>query len=473
LANTFHACDNYYKKLEDVADQNGTLPMIFTNAAMRKLYGDLIGDKVKEWEAIGGNINASLSSRAVMERYTRSIWQENHAKTLTDDWKELDGDFQEMIKFLTGCISVINEQRLSAVARKRRKEMEALLEKLLDIVKPLQNQYEAVRQHFTKDLRDYFSNLLSSVELAHEIQKQMRLAEWKDIANLAFGLILMWRHVRIVKVCVVISPSTPALPLPLSQWMMQSPLTMDPSELSPEASLCWPGEGGKRRIRCILAGLTYFWLQERCIEWKSETVAQELLTDVDMELSTHQIPANGAIVGTKSGIASNSSKRNKKKKGKSSSGSADEPSTPETSNHVDGKGITSMISMVSEVTKAAPVQEQGSTRKEASPGHREKEESKTANDTGSVSNENKFHLAESSETPSMQSKDLYEDAADGTGGDKYNDELSNLQNELDSYESIVVVQDENGVITAQDFLTNRLLNVMKEAESGSNVVILS
>jgi hypothetical protein len=443
-----------------LADQNGTLPLMFTNADMRKSYGNLIEEKMNQWENFGSTINASVSSRTALERYTRHTWQEQHSEIRSHAYRDLDDEFGNMIKHLTKCVHVINEQRLSTVKRERRKEMETLLGMLVDLVKPLEKLYRMVSdEYFTKDVKDYFSNLISSIKLKYEVQQQMRLSDEKDVPKLAFGLILMWRHIKIVIVCKVVSPFTPPLPLPLSQWMMSSPFTADSSVLSHDATLCWPGQGGKRRIRCILAGLTYFWLQERCIEWKSETAAQELLTDFDMEVPTDKSSAKGGAGNKHSGSTSKSSKRNKKKKGKGSKVPEKVSGEENQSNCLDQQ--------LSEVAKASQDEKQ-------EPGHFE---SMTPEEDTDSDSDDDTPLLKSNEIAQVTTKNGgAEEDEDVTGdnGDKcYVQELLKLENELDSYKSAVVVQDENLVVSAQDFLTSRMLHLMNEAENGNNIIIIS
>lgn len=83
------------------------------------------------------------------------------------------------------------------------------------------------------------------------------------------------------------------------------------SDMDVDGGFCSRG-GGKTRAVCILVGLLYRWMSDRCKEWQAEVAEQELLTAVeDDNIKTAETHAAGK--------STKPSKKNKKKKDKKDS----------------------------------------------------------------------------------------------------------------------------------------------------------
>lgn len=316
LAQTSHASDVYYGRLEDeLADQQGVLPKIFVSAPMRALYRDLVQEKVIVMSDLAARITKELNDRVMKEWYTRVVWQDSKAEGGSDKSKALDMDFHDLLKELTEWTVAIQGSRMSTINRARYMQIEKVLEILQLIVDPLSSEFASVEPFFTRERKIYFESLLSNIHHAYGVKRRMRLIEKEDIVSMAFGAILMWRHVRIAQSRMIISVSIPPLPLPLYHWMMFSD-DLGPYELGGTSSPCWSGWGGRRRVTCMLAGLAYVWLRERCNEWKSEVAERELITDFEVGTSSGASQKQSDDVVLDDAVVANSSRRKKKKKNK-------------------------------------------------------------------------------------------------------------------------------------------------------------
>mmetsp|Transcript_20264 Transcript_20264/g.56325 ORF Transcript_20264/g.56325 Transcript_20264/m.56325 type:complete len:314 (-) Transcript_20264:63-1004(-) len=313
---------------------------------------------------------------------------------------------------------------MSAVNNERRKRLEAVFGLLQDVGESLRTEYETVERNFSKDSQRYFSWLLSNIHLAHGVKCRMRLIEMDDVVSLTTGVLLMWRHVRIMQSRVACSHShshsAERLPLSLCRWMWQEPIGPNNA-----CSKCWHGAGGgKRRVMGILAGLTYAWLQERCNEWKAEIARQELLTSFeDDEVSK--------AVGKAGGPGSKSSKKSKKK---------NKATTPLSSNrsgqnHRDDHAGNNVLE----------------------PNHKEMSRGKNEHEQGET---NGISVQQNGSTIGSDENDPWvgNESCDGT----------------EDCGSTVGVRDDCGsVIPAMDFLTGRLAELMKQAEDDSVCIVPS
>ena len=426
LAKILNACDAYYKTLEeDLADQNGKLPFIFTSAPLRKIYRDLAEQKIDYLSGMGKSFyNASLSSVA-KEFYTRSSWEQRNGDIPNASSPNLDEDCRELIDELTNWTRIFNEGRMSTINRGRSKRLLKVFNMLGVVVESLGEEYKKVERYFSQECQNYFSRLLSNIHFVHGVKDRMRLLEMDDIISLTTGVILMWRHVRIMQSRVAHPDSTETLPLSLRKWVMQeSNFGFGIDEMYPFRpdlmhSRGWLGAGGKRRMMGILAGLTYGWLRERCEEWKAEKASQELLTyfDTDMLSGDDPQPANA-------NNTSKSSKKAKKKKNKKSANMA---------NGSSNNPATSSNEIIAESTNAVEEKPEGDAMNA-------NEETKDDND----------------EKP-VEAVECEEDIDDSIEPD----------------ESLVVIQDESGcIISAMDFFADRLVELMGQAKNEKIVVIL-
>ena len=368
---------------------------------------------------------------------------------------------------------------MSAINKTRSKGLVRVFNLLRVVVESLGTEYKMVERYFSKERQNYFSRLLSNIHLAHGVKHQMRLIEMDDVISLTTGVILMWRHVRIMQSRVDRTPSTEMLPLSLRKWVLESPsIDMKPDDsyqFSPDLlhAKCWPGIGARRRVMGILAGLTYVWFRERCKEWKAEKASQELLTyfDTDLLAGTDPEIANAS----KSGI-SKSNKKSKKKKNKKSSSNMN-PASSTNGNNDEAKA-----------------------NNDSSPGSDhslldEQEES------GDILGDNSEVATEDTESPIQIDVNTFNQGlkidshaaiskGEGKDGVSYTEEIVEIidggddaeflyaekedNNSIEYYESSVVVQDESGcAIPAMEFLTDRLVELLKQQENEQVVIISS
>lgn len=426
LAKTLNACDAYYKRLEeDLADQNGKLPYIFTSAPLRKIYRELAGQKIDYLSDLGKSFSTATSSTATQEFYTRTSWEQRKGDIPNASSPKLDEDCRELIQELTDWTMIATGGRMPAINKERQKRLLRVFNLLGVVVTSLGEEYKNVERYFSQECQKYFSRLLSKLHFVHGVKDRMRLLEMDDIISLTTGVILMWRHVRIMQSRVEHPDSTETLPLSLRKWVMEPSnfgFSLDERfQFRPDFmhSRSGSGVGGKRRVMGILAGLTYSWLRERCEEWKAEKASQELLTYIDTDLFSDDDPQSA-----NAGNTGKSSKKSKKKKNKKSSsfanGSSNIPVV--SSNEIIDK----------ESANAADEEREG--------------DALTANATAEDINE-----GDQAEPLECENED---------------------DDSIEPDESLVVIQDESGnIISVMDFFTNRLAELMRQPNDEKIVVI--
>lgn len=477
LAEMINVCDNYYKLLEDeLADQNGKLPLICVNAPVRNAYNRCAKERVEVVLGAGNIFAQLLNTSRMKEFYTRFFWSCRTSDTACKQTKQLDEDCQKLVAVLMEWATVMQRSRISSINKERLQSLEDVFDNLRVVVESLGKEYDKVSTYFTNEQHDYFTSLLSNIRLADGIKDRMRLVEKEDIINLTTGVILMWRHVRIMQSRVTTSLASITLPLSLHQWMLQ-PLSMNSAEKNGSSqvySKCLPGNvGGRRRFMGVLAGLTYSWLRERCNEWKAEKTTQELLTDFDQELlsSTHQQDSNATKSFNKSGKpSSRSSKKNKQKKIKPSGVSSD--------SEKDRKLIHSIEQTINSPTSRPTCTENNTvtrTKQELTSEPNLKNSKNTHN--GRVANADNFeHVDEkiSGQPGRKIAQHDHEESNDlhTTNGKKQSHNEQRINNHVENHSTSVVVRDESGCyISAADFLTDRLLSLMEEKEK-ENIMII-
>eukprot|EP00536_Pseudo-nitzschia_multiseries_P001952 jgi/Psemu1/301117/fgenesh1_kg.26_\ len=322
---------------------------------------------------------------------------------------------------------------MSDVNDERRKRLMTVFELLQAVGELLRSDYEVVERFFSKESQGYFSWLLSNIHLAHGVKRRMRLIEMDDVVSLTIGILLMWRHVRIMQSRVARSHSSQRLPLCLHRWMRQEPTSVEQAfqdrfHFNPK---CWHGTGGgRRRVMGILAGLTYACLQQRCNEWKAEIARQELLTSFDDDDVSTLVTKTG-------GPGSKSSKKNKKK----NKGTALTP--------VNGSG-----SKPAGKSGNNAAESNNNNNKEMSRGKNEHERGET----------NGISLQNNGTQVNIDGDDVGESTYFG----------SESWDGTEDCESMVVVQDDCGsVIPAMDFLADRLAELMKQTEDDNVWIVPS
>jgi len=483
----FNACDTYYKILgEDLADQNtGKIPFLFVSAPFRSLYRNFAREKILAITDMGKSFAQGVTSSKMREFYTRLSWDRRKPDESCEECKQLDNDCRKLIQVLTEWTKIIQDGRLSAINMERRKRLEFVFDILRVVAESLGKEYDKVDKYFSKEQNDYFTSLLSNIHLANGVKKQMRLIEKEDVMSLTTGIILMWRHVRIMQSRVSTSSSLDTLPLSLHQWILQpSRIDTKNDDLFHCSSKCWPGS---RQVMGILAGLTYIWLRERCNEWKAEKTSQELLTDFDLELSsgTHQQLANTTRSINKSrGTSARSSKKNKKKNSELAS-SVVNVSSPKRTNSVQQgvKSVFSKLGCAGDDTTVVNTGQQG-LKNDLDTNDKKDKNTDTIEivDVANTSEADDFEFVDggiSGRKIEQHGQDNNVFTATKTAQNISNHNIGEsshmeqgIRNNIESHETSIVVKDESGCsISAVDFLTDRLVSLMCEPEN-KNIVII-
>jgi hypothetical protein len=162
-------------------------------------------------------------------------------------------------------------------------------------------QWKALQERYEEILTDVRSIEKSEEkDIGNDICTVGLAEQGKRLGCLVNITVMKWRLTRRLQMSM-----TPTfrltLPLRLKEWIAteeQSPIIL------PDDQLC-TGNGGKRRLVCIIAALYYQWLVARCKEWHAELIQKELLSDSSLV----------SDINSKDSKVRPSSAKNKKKKG--------------------------------------------------------------------------------------------------------------------------------------------------------------
>jgi hypothetical protein len=453
LNSTLQACESYYTQVSDeLADQLGVVPKMFVSAPLRSLYQTLVEEKVKIWSNLGRDIFAQeLTTSVLQEWYTRQVWIDVRNKNFQDEESlQLDDACHDLVKSLSSWTEIALGGRVAEIQRQRMSQTEHVLESLQTIIEPLAREYARVERYFSQERNRYFASLRSNILLAQGVRQAMRLIDQNEVECMATGVVLMWRQMRLMTSRMTLSCKVPPLPLQLKRWMLQEHQYDEwpSSSMAHNSQYCRAGCGGKRRVHCIMAGLIYNWLEDRCQEWNAELAEQELLgTLFGMEDTTEtsaisattnnsSTPAlnNPTTTTTK---ASKSSRRKKKKKSAASSGHR--PDTIHAASNGNGAALEGVL-----FDESCEGFEDFTDQELASPSLEDQVLEDKANGNGNGNGNTSKEFSE----PDMELEKVEEE-----------------YHEIDSYPSSVFIMDDKEILSAQDFLVGRLLKAFETGDS--------
>lgn len=463
LNRALKACNTYYTKIGDHADQRGVLPKMFVSADLRSHYQTLVEDKTKAWTELSEVFSKALSSRVLKEYYTRSVWHESKS-TSKPEASPLDQDCHDLLMHMSNWTETILGGRMSVIFKDRIAQTEAVLELLQKVVEPLAEQYATVERYFSTERNVYFANLRSQIVLVLGVKKRMRLLDQTEVECMGMAVLLMWRHTRTMQSRMVMSKEIPTLPLQLKRWMLQDDSGFDElrdSQLHTTSThhhlYCRPDTGGKRRSMCVLAGLVYQWLGDRCREWRAEMAEKELLIDF-MTGS-----AGSPNVGTNGEMQTKSNKKKKKKKKKVAQSSQEESENGMATPPAAGGEFSSNTNGT---MKQAPAEQNSEAQNDAQIGMEKGdnwETVKTANGKGTKS--------------TIPNKDdaIVETDNSGTAHlvgeeEEVTDEAISEDN-IDDFPTSVYVKDDKDITSGRDFLIGRLRDLLASSDKSQVVLV--
>jgi hypothetical protein len=462
LNKALKACNAYYTKVEDHADQRGVLPKMFVSADLRGLYQTLVEDKTKAWTELSNVFSKNLSSRVLKEYFTRSVWDECKSQSQVET-SPLDQDCHELLNHMSNWTETILGGRMSDIFKHRIAQTESVLELLQKVVEPLAEQYATVERYFSTERNVYFANLRSQIVLVLGVKKQMRLLDQTEVECMAMAVLLMWRHTRTMQSRMITSKEIPTLPLQLKRWMLQDDRGFDEwrnsplhSTATPHQMFCRPGTGGKRRAMCVLAGLVYQWLGDRCREWRAEMAEKELLTDFMAEsTSASNVAANGG---------ENQNKSSKKKKKKKKKGAASPQNASENGNTTPTSAGDESNGNINGRKKQG---DNGEKQHDAQNGTNKDqgviwETVKTAN--GKTKSTTPVEEEEKSGTARIASEEKTEDPPS-------EEDETTPYDDIDDFPTSVYVKDDKDITSGRDFLIGRLRDLLSNTD-GKQVVFV-
>jgi len=282
------ACDVYYEKLAETADQRGKLPNAFVSAPFRDLVQGLVKEKITAWTDFVEFIHELFSGAALQEYITRMIW---HTERAISD-VERSGTSSVLYRMcndlsmeLSTWTETIVGSKMGDIYQIRMAQTEQILEHLQQIIEPLSEEYASVEKYFSTERNLYFASLRSNIVLAQGVKTRMRLIDNAEVEGMVTGVLLIWTHVRLMQNRMIHSVRIPPLPLQLKRFMLHNARSLDDNPGSMDTTLvhsrhqrhCLLEVNCKRKAMCILVGLVYRWLKELFDLWKAQKAEQELL----------------------------------------------------------------------------------------------------------------------------------------------------------------------------------------------------
>jgi len=227
-------------------------------------------------------------------------------------------------------------------------------------------------------------------------------------------------------------------------------------------------------------------LRERCEEWKAEIASQELLTYLDTDLfsSEEKQLVNGSKSSNKTGgLTTKSNKKTKKKKSKKmipeDNGSTSNQASSAQEDIEEAKSGDDLSIESAEVLGISVVKSSGTAKPESTvdvqiPLAKSNIEEEQLTDIDIVDG-----LNLDSSTPLSEEKEeedtLIAEETKGSVGDTSVEVLRCEKEDngnTEAFESSVVVQDEKGfILPAMEFLTDRLVALMRQPENEKIVII--
>jgi hypothetical protein len=456
---TYESCQAYYSSVEEeVVDQNGVIPSMFVNVKARDLCFQFVSKKIETMTSMGIRIKSMKDRRVMKRQLTEGFWLHSIVKEKRkDEFIDLGNDCSNLIVSIIEWTQFVHARRMKELRSEQRNKRESMREQIKEILEPLTNLFLDIDQYLTTEERDRVGEYCQSAkEVVNAQVSTMASHEYSKVFLAALSTVLMWRACRIGEQRMLQSRA-PKPPFLIQQWMLDENDDLGSTTLDPTWTLCGHGWGGKRRLRCILAGLMHRWLSERCIEWKSETAAHELLANFDTELNS----------STQTGVGNSSKlpKKNKKKKKKALSQNSSEGDPHYTSRSSSGSA---------EEIEPTEIGKGGSEN-----GIGEKPETPIVNSSISdgVNNVqgNEKTPPEDSSAPQVSDVSTMAIAVDELEMVEHSTENPRGQKDEIEFElpkpSIMVVDDEENLISATDFLIGRLLDLMGEDERGHSCIL--
>jgi hypothetical protein len=455
LDKAIKSCETFYNTIELMADQRGNLPKMFISKEFRAAFKTVVQEKTKTWNDLYAIFSKNLKSHVLKEYYTREVWQQSR-NTFED--KLLDEDCHELVKVLSRWSEVVFGGKMQEIMKERIGQTNDALGLLQKIIEPLAEEYATVERYFSTDRNVYFANLRSQVVLVFGVKKTMRLLDNTEVLSMAMGVILMWRHTRIMQSRMIKSKDTPTLPLQLKRWMLQDErdfehwrnVSVSSTTVTHHHMNCRPGIGGKRRAMCVLAGLVYRWLGDRCMEWKAEMAEKELLIDFMSESSA------GTSLNTNGENSNGQNKTGKKKKKKKKTKAAAVPQS------ISENGIAATSGNNSNLNIKGTQKEQKKTKVQTRTQPKQNETETQGIDI--PKNETKLNGIKENiveEAPQVQN---------GAVSAGENSTPSVPYDNVDDFPTYVYVRDDKDIISGRDFLIGRLRELLQNADG--NVVFV-
>jgi len=423
----------FYSRLEELSDQNtGAIFVVGDSKEVPQANFDFMDSIIISLTDLSGTLN-STTKRIMKEWATHLTWQNSHGESGLVQLTNLDASFRALVDSFSKWIAPVRNINMEERAIERSKTVTETVELANGLLPELQDEFDSVRGYFTKEKSDYFHEFLDNADLYCKKWTVLGMNVQHDsIFNMTAGLILIWRHVRIMQSWRTRSVNVPPMPLKLKKWMMEGD-TDEQFGISPHN--CGMGQ---RRLACTIAGLSYTWLRKRYDEWKAEKAEKELLIDFDTDALSDS-PKQG-----QKALSGKASKKKKKKKSKNTTTSTTGTSaTTERTEEISAENIR-----ISEDQSGAHLESYSD------------ENVDTVTDQESA--EDRMVLVQHGQEKASES----EEAA---AKSELSEDAVNLANEseleiLAGFESNVFIYDDDGKVTVEEFLSQRYDQVIESDE---------
>ena len=425
----------FYSRLEELADQNTGRINGYRKEVLQTNF-DFMDSIITSLTDLSGTLH-STTKRIMKEWATRLTWQNSYGESGLMQLTNTDSSLLALVSSFSKWIAPVRKLNMEEKTTERSKTVTETVEIANGLLPELQDEFDSVRGHFTKEKSDFFHEFLDNADLYCKKWTVLGMKVQHDsIFNMTAGLILIWRHVRIMQSWMTRSVNAPPMPLKLKKWMMEGD---NDEEFASAFHNCGMGQW---QLACTIAGLSYSWLKKRFDEWKAEKAEKELLIDFDTDVLSDSPKQSQKISSGKA------SKKKKKKKSKNTASS------------------TTGTSAASERTETSAGENIG-VSEDQSGVHLETYSDANADKVaaqGAATVEDRKALAQQGQEKATESEEA---ATKSESPEKADNVASESESELEiltGFESNVFIYDDDGMVTVEEFLSQRYDQVIESDE---------
>ena len=281
----------YEHNLQGIADGAGIIPQLFVSSTARKFYAELVRAKLGALGLGMRSVRNELDGQVLLptldgtERATQFMRVLFLHEIFQEEWSPrnqprapVDYAFEDLLDCLCQWTKTTHGPSLSKVSAARRNDHE----KMSRILGKLQASVVDVLAGANESKQPLSSDTLLAriesrgTELVAGLDEESVLSCFEKLRIISVSIgqdsLTKWLTIRSeVDVDGTSSASRPPLPGRLFDWLFYG------RQEDPEAFRC-SDRDTHIRVKCIMTGLLFKWMESKCLEWRAHVAEQELLS---------------------------------------------------------------------------------------------------------------------------------------------------------------------------------------------------